>query len=71
MPGVKFVPFVSILALTLVSLSIAANDDHQGQDFAPSASPDGRHIVTYSDRGGPGDLSELYVVDLVTRTFAP
>lgn len=66
MPGVKFVPFVSILALTLVSLSIAANDDHQGQDFAPSASPDGRHIVYYSYRGAPGDLSDLFVVDKVT-----
>ncbi len=66
MLGVKFLPFVSALALTLVSLPIAANDDHQGQDFAPSASPDGRHIVYYSYRGAPGDLSDLYVVDLVT-----
>lgn len=63
MPGVKFVPFVSILALTLVSLSIAANDDHQGQDFAPSPSPDGRHIVHYSYRGAPRQTAHILAPD--------
>lgn len=58
---------VTILALTSMSFSLNATDgDHTGQDFAPSASPDGNFIAYYAYRGEPSDLSDLFIVEVDT-----
>ena len=62
----KILTAYATLALVVVSPAVTASDDHSGQDFAPSASPDGREVVYYSYRGQSGDLSDLYIVDLAT-----
>ena len=55
------------LAILAFSLSLSAEDTgHSGQDFAPSASPDGKQIVYYAYRGQSGDLPDLYIVDRKT-----
>ncbi|MBO6506206.1 MAG: PD40 domain-containing protein [Kordiimonadaceae bacterium] len=66
MPVGKILTTFATLALVAMSPALFASDDHLGQDFAPSASPDGRFVVYYSYRGQPGDLSDLYVVELKT-----
>ncbi len=44
----------------------AEDRDPSGQDYAPAASPDGKHIVYYSYRAEGGHLSDLYIVDIAT-----
>lgn len=66
MPDGKILTAYATLALVALSPAVSASDDHLGQDFAPSASPDGRFVVYYSYRGEPGDLSDLYIVELAT-----
>lgn len=57
-----------LLTFCLVPMALAETDDtdHHGQDFAPSASPDGRMIAYYAYRGAPGQLPDLYVVEIET-----
>ncbi len=67
MPGAKTKTFAIAAGLTASSVSLnASDDDHTGQDFAPSASPDGKYVVYYSYRGSPGDLSDLYITNIAT-----
>lgn len=57
----------TILVVLLASLSAAAQDnDHFGQDFAPSLSPDGTQVVYYAYREAPGALPDLYLADVAT-----